>query len=89
MALQLLREMTTLGLAPELGTAKGVIILAANSRSPRLALDLARSFEDSSVRKLDAEVWMNCLIASAQELYVSQHVPSFSPRLCQSLRPIT
>jgi pentatricopeptide repeat protein len=70
MALQLLREMTTLGLAPELGTAKGVIILATNARYPRLALDLARSFEDSSVRKLDAEVWINCLIASAQELYV-------------------
>jgi pentatricopeptide repeat protein len=71
MALQALYEMSARGLAPELKTVQGVITLATKLNSPRLALDLARSFEESSVRNLDAEVWMNCLVASAQDLYVS------------------
>jgi len=71
LALQFLFHMKARGLVPELKAAQGVILLAARLGYPRLALDLAASFEEGSVRKLDPEVWMNCLIASAQDLYVS------------------
>jgi pentatricopeptide repeat protein len=74
LALQFLLEMNSRGLVPELKAAQGVILLATKLGFPRLALDLAVLFEEQSTRKLDPEVWMNCLIASAQELYVSNHL---------------
>jgi pentatricopeptide repeat protein len=70
MALQLLFEMSARGLVPDLKTAQSVITLATRFNSPRLALDLAMSFEDGSVRSLGPQVWMNCLISSAEELFV-------------------
>jgi pentatricopeptide repeat protein len=73
MALQFLFEMSTRGLPPDHKTLQGVISLAAEVNSPRLALDLVASFEESSGRKLDPEVWVDCLIASARDLYVSLH----------------
>jgi pentatricopeptide repeat protein len=71
MAMQLLFEMVERKLVPELKTAQSVILLAAQLNAARLALDLARAFEAASVRKLNQEVWLNCLTASAQEMYVS------------------
>jgi pentatricopeptide repeat protein len=70
LTLQIYAEMQTRGFPPDLDTARGVIMMAASKGHPRLALDLAAQFEESSVRRLDAEVWMNCLASSAESLYV-------------------
>lgn len=73
LALQYLAEMGTRGLSPTLKTA-GSIINTANRRGfPRLALDLADAFEQSSVRRLEGSVWMECLIASSDALFVRAH----------------
>jgi pentatricopeptide repeat protein len=71
MAFKLLVEMEGRGLKPRLGTAEGVIILAAQRRMPRLALELAENFEASSVRRLGMHVWVSCLLSSSECLYVS------------------
>jgi pentatricopeptide repeat protein len=76
LALQLLFDMNERGLVCELKTAQGIIALIARLGLPRLALDIATSFEEGSVRKLDADVWMNCLISSAGVLYVRINLPS-------------
>jgi pentatricopeptide repeat protein len=70
-ALQVLMDMTKRGLVPQLKAAQGVILLAAQLGYPRLSLDLIKFFEESAARSLGSEVWMSCLIASAQDLYVS------------------
>lgn len=71
MVVQYMGEMVTLGLVPELQTAQGAVILATKRGHPRLAIEMANYFEESSVRRLDNEVWLNCLIGSAEDLYVS------------------
>ena len=71
MAFKLLVEMEGRGLKPRLRTAEGVIILAAQRRMPRLALELAENFEASSVRRLGMHVWVSCLLSSSECLYVS------------------
>ncbi len=70
MAFKLLVEMEGRGLTPTLGTAEGVITLAARKRMPRLALELAENFEASSVRRLGMHVWASCLLSSSECLYV-------------------
>jgi hypothetical protein len=71
MAVQYMGEMYERGINPELQTAQGVITLAADFGYPRLALELANTFEEQSVRRLDHEVWLNCLLSAAENLYVS------------------
>jgi hypothetical protein len=71
MAIQYFSEMSARGIVPELQTAQAVIILAAKLGHAKLALEIASTFEDQSVRRLDNEVWLNCLISSAEALYVS------------------
>ena len=70
MAFKLLVEMEGRGLTPTLRTAEGVIALAAERRMPRLALELAENFEASSPRRLDMHIWVSCLLASSECLYV-------------------
>jgi len=70
MAFKLLVEMEGRGLTPTLQTAEGVITLAARRRMPRLALELAENFEDSSVRRLGMHIWVSCLLSSSECLYV-------------------
>ena len=70
MAFKLLVEMEGRGLTPTLKTAEGVITLAAQRRMPRLALELAENFEESSVRRLGMNVWASCLLSSSESLYV-------------------
>jgi pentatricopeptide repeat protein len=70
MAFKLLVEMEGRGLKPRLKTAEGVIILAAQRKMPRLALELAENFEASSVRRLSTHVWVSCLLSSSECLYV-------------------
>src|SRR4051794_38801195 len=69
LTLQIYTEMQSRGYVPDLDTAQGVIILAASKGYPRLALDLATKFEESSVRRLDGEAWVHCLTSSAEALY--------------------
>lgn len=71
LAVQYLGEMNARGIIPELPTVQGIIILATKLGHSRLALEIASTFEEESVRRLDNEVWVNCLISSAENLYVS------------------
>lgn len=84
-ALRYLYDGNSRGLAPQTRTTEDLIILAGRLGSPRLALDLAASFEASSVRKLDTSVWMHCLISSAQSLYVSHF--TITPSQLSNLEP--
>ncbi|KAJ7132806.1 hypothetical protein C8R43DRAFT_1239561 [Mycena crocata] len=68
-ALQYLQAMEAHNLLPEVAAAQAVIILAANQGYPRLAVDLAISFESTSVRKVEDSVWLACLHSSGADLY--------------------
>lgn len=70
MAFKLLVEMEGRGLTPTIKTAEDVIVLAAQRRMPRLALELAENFEAASVRRLGSHAWVSCLLASSECLYV-------------------
>lgn len=72
-ALQKLSEMGDADLTPTLKTAEAIISLACRLGQPRLAIDIAEAFERSSVRRLDGAVWIECLIASSESLYVRCH----------------
>lgn len=72
LALQFLSELGERGLSPTLKSAQSIILAACKMGFPRLALDLADAFEQTSVRRLDSGVWVNCLIACAESLYVRQ-----------------
>lgn len=69
-ALQYLYAMKAHKLVPELPAIEAVVTLAAHRGYPRLAIDLATWFEDSSIRRLDHAVWMSCLRSSTDSLYV-------------------
>jgi len=71
LALQVMHEMAKRGFPPDLTATQDVIKLAADLYFPRLAIDLAQNFEAHSVRRIDGETWMACLISSAELLYVS------------------
>lgn len=81
LALQKIGEMSQYGLSPSLRTAQQVISLACEFGHPRLAIELATAFESSSVRRLDAETWMKCLIASSDMLYVGLPLLSIIQRV--------
>ncbi|KAJ6593845.1 hypothetical protein B0H19DRAFT_919621 [Mycena capillaripes] len=68
-ALQHFHAMKACNIVPDVGAAQAVIILAAKQGHPRLAVDLAISFENESVRKVEDSVWLACLHSSAAELY--------------------
>lgn len=80
-ALLYLGEMNALGLTPTLKTAQALVVSASRLGLPRLALDLAELFEQSSARRLDGEVWVECLISSAEALFVSAGLYLFSGRV--------
>jgi uncharacterized protein (DUF4213/DUF364 family) len=65
MCLQCFAEMNARGLSSSLKSAQAVIELASSLGHPRLALDIAYAFESASVRKLEAQDWMQILDASA------------------------
>ncbi|KAJ6609859.1 hypothetical protein B0H10DRAFT_1812604 [Mycena sp. CBHHK59/15] len=69
MALQFLHAMKVHNLLPEVAAAQAVITLAAKQGQPKLAVDLAVSFEKQTVRKVENSVWLACLHSSAAELY--------------------
>jgi hypothetical protein len=71
MVLQLMIEQGYRNLVPELTTTQAIVKLTCMMGYPRLALDIANTFEKGSVRRFDYELWLNVLIASAEALYVS------------------
>ncbi|KAJ7462230.1 hypothetical protein B0H11DRAFT_2054671 [Mycena galericulata] len=70
-ALQYLHAMKAHRLLPDVEAAQAVIILAANQGYPRLAVDLAISFEAETVRRVEDSVWLACLHSSAADLYAA------------------
>ena len=71
MAIQYLFAMKSQNIVPELSAVQAVVILAAESGYPRLALDLATYFENVSHRRLEDVAWVACLYSAAQYFYVS------------------
>ncbi|KAI6021419.1 hypothetical protein BKA83DRAFT_4464145 [Pisolithus microcarpus] len=69
LALQFMHEMAKRGFTPDLTATQDVIKLAAHLNFPRLAIDIAQNFETHSVRRIDGETWMSCLVSSAESLY--------------------
>ncbi|KAH9839318.1 uncharacterized protein C8Q71DRAFT_704410 [Rhodofomes roseus] len=69
LALQCLAQIHAAGLSPTIKTARAVIQSASALGLPRLAVDLAESFEETSIRRLEADAWVDCLIASAEALW--------------------
>ncbi|TBU33660.1 hypothetical protein BD311DRAFT_389069 [Dichomitus squalens] len=69
LALQFLAKLGPAGLSPTLKTATAVITCAADLGFPQLALDLADSYESTSVRRLEPEVWVDLLVSCAESLY--------------------
>ncbi|KAF8161013.1 hypothetical protein B0H34DRAFT_795856 [Crassisporium funariophilum] len=70
MALQYLFAMTSHNIVPELAAVQAVIILAAERRYSRLAIDLATYFEEVSHRRLEDSAWLACLASAAQNLHM-------------------
>lgn len=69
--------MNILGLSPTLKTMQTLIRSAAKLGLPRLAVELAESFERTSVRRLEVSTWMECLVSAANALYVSHFISAF------------
>lgn len=69
--LRYLAEMGQKQISPTLKTMEVTIGKACKLHLPQLALDLAEAFEDSSVRRLDVQVWVDVLAACATNLWVS------------------
>jgi pentatricopeptide repeat protein len=69
-ALRYLNIMKSKGIEPELRTLQLIVEIAAESGNARLALDLVHDFESDSVRRLDSDVWLNCLTAAVNCLWV-------------------
>ncbi|KAF8070188.1 hypothetical protein FPV67DRAFT_1006184 [Lyophyllum atratum] len=74
-AVQYFCAMKARQIIPEVHSAQSLIAFTAQSGYPRLALDLATWFEEISVRRLDHTIWVRCLIASAEGLYMDGVLP--------------
>ncbi|KAJ3749045.1 hypothetical protein DFH05DRAFT_1439569, partial [Lentinula detonsa] len=68
-ALRYFHAMKRKGIEPELRTLQLIVQIAADSGHARLALDVLNAFESDSVRRLESDVWINCLTASASCLW--------------------
>lgn len=77
MALQELYQMSEQGLDPELPAISPLIKKTAQFGHARLSIDLALAYEDSAIRRLEADIWTECLIASAKSLYVGSPWQNF------------
>ena len=71
LAIQFYQTMKTYKVVPDIFTAMALISYVAQAGYPRLALDLIDDFEAHSLRRLDYALFMPCLVASAEALYVS------------------
>jgi hypothetical protein len=71
MAIQYLFAMKSQDIVPELPAVQDVVILAAENKYARLALDIVTDFEKNSHRRVGDEVWVACLYSAANTFYVS------------------
>ena len=72
MALATLTDMEKRDLSPSTETAESIVLLATKQGNPRLALDLATTYEDVSVRPLSTTVWVHILASCAEYMFVSR-----------------
>ncbi|KAG6907662.1 hypothetical protein DXG01_007866 [Tephrocybe rancida] len=70
LALQCYRAMKTYNVIPDITTTASLIGHVADVGYPRLALDLLADYEKVSVRRMDHTVWVQCLTASTEALYL-------------------
>ncbi|PIL35851.1 hypothetical protein GSI_01511 [Ganoderma sinense ZZ0214-1] len=87
LALQFLAKLGPAGLSPTIKTATAVITSAAHLGFPQLALDLADSFESTSVRRLEGEVWVDLLASCSESLYAEGTVRTWH-KVVRELRMI-
>ena len=71
MALQYLNEQGQKGKPVSLRAIRSVIRMACRLCQPSIALELARAYESTSVRRLDPADWLDILSASSEAFYVS------------------
>ncbi|KAF8639169.1 hypothetical protein AX17_001656 [Amanita inopinata Kibby_2008] len=69
LALRYFCDMKSRELVPQLRAAQVIVKLAADLGYPRLAIDIATSYEQWAVKKLEHGAWLSCLASSAQECY--------------------
>lgn len=70
-ALRYLQIMKSQKITPSLRTIQSVILLAAKQGYPRLAIDIAVSLEEETIHRVESEIWMSCMAAAANDLWVS------------------
>lgn len=70
--LQKMREKT---LNIEHTAMSDIVFLAAKRNLPQLAINLIEAYEAANIRKVEPEVWLACLTASANLVWVSSPVP--------------
>ncbi|KAF5370798.1 hypothetical protein D9758_001864 [Tetrapyrgos nigripes] len=68
-ALRYKQLMKSKGIDADFQTEHNIIQLAARQGHARLALDLATTYEDESLRRLEPEVWVTCLLSAASCLW--------------------
>ncbi|KAG6812595.1 hypothetical protein H0H92_001946 [Tricholoma furcatifolium] len=69
-AIQIYQTMRTQHIVPDVSAAASLIAHVASVGYPRLALDLVTDFEAISDRRLDHSVYLRCLSASVDALYL-------------------
>jgi pentatricopeptide repeat protein len=70
MCLRILSEMAKRGVIPQVSSVRMTVKLACNLGFAKLATDISRDFERQGVRKLETEIWVDCLTACADEYAV-------------------
>ena len=85
LALKLLREAKHKNLVADLPATSTIVELLANNGHSRLAMDVAEAFERDTVRRLEPSVWIACLRAAANDLWVSTTTMLASIRSSASL----
>lgn len=73
-ALGLFQEAKAKNLLADFGAASLIVRTLALSGHPKLAIELAEAFEEETLRRLETSVWMSCLTASAEDLWVSDYL---------------
>lgn len=71
-ALRTIMHLDAQGKGLTLTAVQQVIALACEFHQPRIALDLAEAFHDSSFRRLEVSDWLGIVGACANDLWVSQ-----------------
>ena len=71
MSLKLLFEMERREFSPSFEVARDIIQLCMDSGMARLAVEIARNYEDGELRKLNPFTWVNLLTVATDHHYVN------------------